>query len=167
MGPSFSLFALASIHSGSAKKAFHFFSRSARDSHASIYVKSLASGPTRVFLRTCVSHSPPPRGCLPSSPKPDLLDSVLLPDAQSMVLEPRQKIWHAARERGVDAQFVNHSVCLLVDQGSMLRSLCVSFCGMNPTSTRHVRGTVQIPMAEAKEHLDVRCRGRHLRPRSQ
>lgn len=33
IGPSFSLFALASVHSGSTKNAFHFFSRSASESH--------------------------------------------------------------------------------------------------------------------------------------
>lgn len=36
IGPSFSLSAFASTHSGSAKKAFHFFSRSARESQASM-----------------------------------------------------------------------------------------------------------------------------------
>lgn len=47
-GDSLSLFAFC--HSGSAKKAFHFVSLSAIDSHASRYVRTLASGPTRVVL---------------------------------------------------------------------------------------------------------------------
>lgn len=49
--PSFSLFAFTSFHSGSAKNAFHFFSRSASESHLSKYVSSLPQlGPTRVVL---------------------------------------------------------------------------------------------------------------------
>lgn len=41
-------------------------------------------------------------------PKPDLLDPVLLPQLERVVLEAGQEVRHASRHGGVDAHFVNH-----------------------------------------------------------
>ena len=41
-------------------------------------------------------------------PETNLLDAVLLPDPQRMVLESCKEVWHPAWEGRVDAEFVDH-----------------------------------------------------------
>jgi hypothetical protein len=142
IAPSFSLFAFASCHSGSAKKAFHFFSRSAMDSQANMYVRSLASGPTRVVLPRAPQQQTM-TGISTNIPEPNLLDAVLLPDPKSVVLESSQQIWHPARDRGIDSEFVYHLdyvSCVWRQDRALLdlleenTSLKYTSCGVLPAS---------------------------------
>ena len=41
-------------------------------------------------------------------PEADLLDPMLLPDLQRVVLETREQVWHPAWEGGVDSELVDH-----------------------------------------------------------
>ena len=77
------------------------------DSHASIYVKSLASGPTRVFL----NRGEQPRsvgGGQSGEPEANLLDAMLLPDTKRVVLKPREQIGHTPGDGSVDTKLVDH-----------------------------------------------------------
>lgn len=57
----------------------------------------------RQHIRQVVAVGPHERG-----PESDLLDSVLLPDTQCMILKTCEQIGHTAWDRRVDAEFVDH-----------------------------------------------------------
>ena len=48
------------------------------------------------------------RNDLWNSPESHLLDPMLFPNLERVVLESSEQVWHPARDDGIDSKFVNH-----------------------------------------------------------